>query len=113
MKRNAFDLRGFDAVLYKEIRHVARDRITLGLALLLPVVQMTLFGYAINTKVEHIRSAVFNEDRGELSVRLLDGLHASNVFDLDLVVGSRAALDAAIVSGRARVAFDIPPNFTA
>jgi len=113
MTRNAFDLRGFDAVLYKEIKHVLRDRITLGLSLVLPIVQLTIFGYAINMKVEHIRTAFLNEDGGALSVRFLDGLRASKMFDLADAAGSRSQLDELIVSGRSRVAFDVPPNFTA
>jgi len=113
MSRNAFDLRGFDAVLYKEVKHVLRDRITLFLSLFLPIVQLTLFGYAINMKVEHIRTAFLNEDGGALSVRFLDGLRASNMFDLADVATSRRDLDEFVVSGRSRVAFDIPPNFTA
>jgi len=113
MSRNAFDFRGFDAVLYKEVKHVLRDRITLFLSLFLPIVQLTLFGYAINMKVEHIRTAFLNEDGGALSVRFLDGLRASNMFDLADVATSRRDLDEFVVSGRSRVAFDIPPNFTA
>ncbi len=113
MRRGAFDFTGFGAVLYKEIRHVARDRLTLILALMLPIVQLTIFGYAINTKVEHVRSAVLNEDGGSLSIELLDALRASQVFDLDDIAGSRLQLNDFVVSGRSRVAFDIPPNFTA
>ncbi|MBV8644645.1 MAG: ABC transporter permease, partial [Candidatus Eremiobacteraeota bacterium] len=46
MKRSPFDLRGYGAVLYKELRHVVRDRATLILAVMLPIIQVTLFGYA-------------------------------------------------------------------
>ena len=56
--RRSFDVRGFRAVLYKEIIHVVHDRITLILALLLPIVQLLLFGWAINTRVEHILSLI-------------------------------------------------------
>ncbi len=113
MNRNAFDTRGFGAVLYKELRHLVRDRITLVLALALPIVQVVLFGYAINTKVEHLASAILDEDHGPAARRLIDALQASRTFDLSTVVGSRNALVAAVVSGRVSVAFDIPPEFTA
>ncbi|MDQ2664003.1 MAG: hypothetical protein M3Y18_08235 [Candidatus Eremiobacteraeota bacterium] len=82
MNRNPLDLRGYRAVLYKEIRHVLRDRLTLIISLVLPLIQMTIFGYAINTKVEHIRTAVFNEDRGTSSIAFIDALRASKVFDV-------------------------------
>ncbi|HEY2473828.1 MAG TPA: ABC transporter permease [Candidatus Cybelea sp.] len=113
MSRNPFDLTGFGAVLYKELRHVARDRLTLILSLALPIVQLLLFGYAINTKVQHIATGVFNEDGGSLSIRFVDALRGSNIFDVAEIAASRSELQHLIVSGRAPVAFDIPPNFTA
>ena len=113
MNRNPFDTRGFGAVLYKELRHLVRDRITLVLALALPVVQVVLFGYAINTKVEHIASAVLDEDHGPAARQLIDALQASRTFDISTVVATRSQLLGTIVSGRVSVAFDIPPEFTA
>ncbi len=113
MKRSAFDVRGYGAVVYKEIRHVVRDRVTLILAIALPILQVTIFGYAINTKVEHVPTAVLNEDLGPSSVEFAQALEASRIFDVTEFAGSRSALMDSIVSGRSRVAFDIPPNFTA
>jgi ABC-type multidrug transport system permease subunit len=113
MKRNPFAVRGYGAVLYKEVRHVARDRMTLFLALALPIIQITIFGYAINTKIEHIPIAVLNEDRGPQSIAFIDALASSRMFEVELEVSSRYALMREIVSGRVRAAFDVPPNFTA
>jgi ABC-2 type transport system permease protein len=111
--RNPFDTRGFRAVLYKEGRHVMRDRLTLIISFVLPVLQLIIFGYAINTKVEHIRAAVFNEDRGTRSIAFIDALRGSKIFDVNDIASSRAELERLIVSGTCRAAFDIPPNFTA
>jgi ABC-type multidrug transport system permease subunit len=111
--RRAFDLRGFGAVLYKEIIHVTHDRITLVLALLLPLIQLFIFGYAINTRVEHIGTAYFDEDRGPVAVRLLDALRASQEFDLVYRASSRQQLQELIVADRVKVAVDVPPNFSA
>lgn len=111
--RATFDLTGLSAVLYKEFIHVTRDRLTLGLALALPIVQLIIFGYAVNTRVEHVGSAYINEDGGALSVRALDALRASNQFDFVRVAATRAQLRDLIVANRVKVAFDIPPNFTA
>lgn len=111
--RNPFDVSGFIAVLYKEWRHVLRDRTTLLLALLLPVLQLTIFGYALNTRVEHISTAYYNEDGGPVSIQALDALRASDEFDLQLKARSRAELEALIIAGKVHVAIDIPPNFSA
>ncbi len=111
--RRALDLTGFGAVLYKELIHVTRDRLTLILAVVLPVVQMTIFGYAVNMRVEHIGAAYLNEDRGPLSVRVLDALRASQQFDLERQAATREELRQLVVSDKVKAAFDIPPNFTA
>jgi ABC-type multidrug transport system permease subunit len=111
--RTSVDFTGFTAVIYKEFIHILRDRLTLGLALLLPIVQLIIFGYAVNLRVEHIGAAYLNEDRSSLSVRVLDSLRASNQFDLVREAQSRAQLRDLIVANHVKVAFDIPPNFTA
>jgi len=111
--RHVVDVRGFSAVLYKEWLHVLRDPITLILALGLPVLQLLLFGYAINTRVEHIPTAYFNEDLGSVSFQALDALRASQTFDLVRQAHSRAELERLIVGGRVHVAVDVPPSFSA
>ena len=111
--RRAFDLRGFAAVLYKEIIHVTHDRITLVLALALPLLQLLLFGYAINTRVEHIGTAYYDEDHGQIALRVLDALRASKEFDLVYRASSRAQLHDLIVADEVKVAIDLPPNFSA
>ena len=111
--RRAFDVRGFVAVLYKEIIHVTHDRTTLALALALPVLQLLIFGYAINTRVEHIGTAYLDEDRGPIALRVLDGLRASQDFDLVYRAQSRAQLHDLIIGDRVKVAVDIPPEFSA
>jgi len=107
------DFRGAGAVIYKELRQIMRSPFTLALAIGVPMVQMLLLGYAINTTVEHVPAAVFREDRGPAAQAFIDGLTGSRTFDVVEYVGDRNALRSAIVSGRVRVAFDIPPNFTA
>ena len=111
--RRSWDLRGFAAVLYKEIIHVTHDRTTLILALVLPTVQLLIFGWAINMKVEHVSTAFYDEDRGPMAIRVLDALRASEQFDLVYRASSRDDLRRQIVGGRVRVAVDIPPNFSA
>lgn len=111
--RTSLNFTGFIAVLYKEVVHVTRDRLTLILALALPVVQLIIFGYAVNMRVEHIGAAFLNEDRGAASVRVLDALRASNQFDLVHEAQSRDELRRLIIGNRVKAAFDIPPNFSA
>ena len=111
--RRAFDVRGFAAVLYKEIIHVTHDRTTLLLALALPLLQLLIFGYAINTRVEHIGTAYLDEDRGPVAVQVLDALRASQEFDMVYRAASRDQLHELIVADRVKVAIDLPPHFSA
>jgi len=108
-----FDFSGMHAVIYKELRQILRSPITLALAIGVPLLQLLLLGYAINTTVEHIPAAVYKEDRGPASQAFIDGLAGSRTFDVVTYVRSRRALIDEIVAGKVRAAFDIPENFTA
>lgn len=111
--RPLWSLRGFDAVFYKELRHIMRDPVTLRFVLLIPILQLLMLGYAINTTVQHVRAVVYRGDHGRAAQAFLDAAAGSRAFDVVGFVDSRPALREAIVSGRVRVAFDIPENFTA
>jgi ABC-2 type transport system permease protein len=52
--------RGFRSIFYKEVIQISRDPLTLALMLLVPMIQLMLFGYAINTDVRDIKTAVYN-----------------------------------------------------
>jgi ABC-type multidrug transport system permease subunit len=110
---SVWSFRGFDAVVYKELRQIVRSPATLALAILIPTLQMALLGYAINTTVEHVPAAVYRGDHGRSAQAFLDALAGSRTFAVSVFVPSRTALRQAIVSGRVRVGFDIPENFTA
>ena len=52
------------AIIQKEFSQALRDRTTMGIMLTIPLLQLIIFGYAINTKVEHVRSAIFRAVAG-------------------------------------------------
>ena len=108
-----FDFSGMSAVVYKELRQILRSPVTLALAVGVPLVQLLLLGYAINTTVEHVPAAVYREDRGAAAQAFVDSLAGSRTFDVVTEVSSRQGLIDAIVAGKVRAAFDIPQNFTA
>jgi ribosome-dependent ATPase len=111
--RSSWSLSGFDAVFYKELRHIVRDPVTLRFVLLIPILQLLLLGFAINTTVQHVPAAVYRGDRGRGAQAFVDAVAGSRSFDVVQYVNSRSALRQTIVAGRVRVAFDIPENFTA
>ncbi len=107
----AFDAGGLGAVIYKEVRHIAREPTTLALIIAMPLLQLLIYGYAINLHVQHVRSLYVDEDRSRVSTALLRALRRSQAFDIVGSVSSPAALQRALVADRARVGFVIPKGF--
>ncbi|MFN7942171.1 MAG: ABC transporter permease [Thermoanaerobaculia bacterium] len=103
-------MRGFAAVLRKEILQMVRDRATLVFALLVPVFELVLFG-VIDTTIRHVPTAVFDQSRSQESRALLDELANTSLFAVRAYVGSHAALRREIVAGQAQVGIEIPPDF--
>ncbi|UWG95740.1 ABC transporter permease [Dehalobacter sp. DCM] len=99
------------AVLYKEFLQIRRDRLTLGLVFMLPLIQLLLFGYAIQTEVKHIPTVVFDQSVSEESRDLLDAFRASGYYDIRFAVNSYQEVNDMIDSGKAKVGIVFPPGF--
>lgn len=99
----------FRAIFYKEWLHIRRDRMTLVMMLVMPMIQMMMYGW-MDTNVRHIPTVVCDESRSTESRRLVDQLRATGSFDLTYVLSPGAARSA-VRSARARVAVEIPPDY--
>jgi ABC-2 type transport system permease protein len=95
----------------KEFLHIVRDRRTLAVMFLMPVIQLVLMGYAATTDVEHLRTAVLDGDKSPASRRLIDAYRASGYFDVIYYVGSEAELEELIDGGLARAGLLIPAGY--
>ncbi len=104
--------RGFTSVFYKEVIQISRDPITLMLMLIVPMIQLLVFGYAINTDVRNIKTAVYNLDNRRESRELLDAFQNTDFFQVSEYVFSDEQLNGAIVSGRAKIGIKIPPDYS-
>lgn len=98
-------------MLWKELVQLRRDRLTLGMLLGIPAIQLALFGYAIQTEVRHVPTVVLDESRTAESRRLIEVFRNSGNFDIVELVPSRAALKDRIERGRANAALVIPPDY--
>lgn len=105
-------MNGFLAILLKEFAHIRRDRSTLFFVLVVPALQMTVFGYAIDTKIEHIPLVVFDLDGRAESRRLIDTLVATHTFDVAERVHDAESFRHALTSGRAKAGIIIPPDYS-
>ena len=99
------------AVARKELLQLRRDRMTVGMMTGLPVMQLMLFGYAINTDVRHIPTVIYDLDRTTESRALWEGMHASGFYDLVGEVQNYDEISRALRNGFARTALVIPPNY--
>lgn len=98
------------AILSKELMQLRRDRTTLGMVIMIPLVQLMLFGYSINTNVRHIPAALVDQAETGLSRVLTQAVEATQVVRFtERFVEIQAAQDA-IRKGRVRAAFIIPPD---
>lgn len=105
-------MKGFWAILIKEFAHIRRDWSTLFFAILVPCLQLTIFGYAANTTIEHIPMAVMDLDGRQDSRRLIQAMENTRTFKVVEQVTSAEAFRRAISSGRAKVGLLIPANYS-
>ena len=91
------------AIIRKEFIQLLRDRLTLGFVLMLPVIQLLLFGYGIQTEVKHIPTAVFDQSLTMESRDLIDTFRNSGYFNMNYAATSYAGVTRLIDSGQAKV----------
>lgn len=102
---------GLWPMLRKEFIQLRRDRLTLAMVVVLPAVQLVLFGYAIRTEVRNLPTVVLDESQSSESRALIDVMRNTGNFRVTAAVASRAELRRAIVRGDASAAVIIPPDF--
>ncbi len=100
------------AILLKETRELLRDPVYLGLAFIVPIALMLLFGYGLSADVTHMPILFVDHDRSFFSRDYMDGYIHSDYFDLVGVTNDAGEVEHRLRSGKARVIIDIPPDFS-
>ena len=100
------------AVFIKEFKQLTRDRITYAMMLAIPVIQLTLFGYAINTEPRHLPTAVLIQEDSRYARSIVAALKNSLYFDFVAQARSPAELDRLLRTGEAQFAVTIPGDFS-
>jgi ABC-2 type transport system permease protein len=103
-------MNGFTAVFRKEVTQMLRDRTTMMFALAVPVFELILFG-VIDMNAKNIPTVIFDQSRTQESRRLVEQFGATSYLKVVDHAHSRQELQNAIVSGRAQVAVEIPPDY--
>ena len=99
------------AIMRKELLQLSRDRLTFGMIVGIPLIQLTLFGYAINTDVRNLRAAVADQSNSHLSRELVADINASQVLRFEHQVGTAQELEALLDSGQIAIGLYIPEDF--
>ncbi len=98
-------------IIAKEFIHLKRDMFALVLALAVPVAMLFIFGWAINTDVKHVPTAVFEQSGSAEARSFLDAMANTQYFDVRYWVSSHTELARLIDQGTAKVGVVIPPDF--
>jgi ABC-2 type transport system permease protein len=95
----------------KEFLQLRRDRLTFGTMIFIPIIQLTLFGFAINTTPRHLPTAVLAYEDSDIGRSILAALNNTSYFKLVEVVHSEAEMDHLMRSGQILFGVEIPANF--
>ncbi|MCY0966536.1 ABC transporter permease [Parathalassolituus penaei] len=98
------------AIIIKELRQLSRDRMTFALILMIPMVQLILFGYAINTDVRHIEVGVVDLSQSSWSRELLRVTAATQAVDFHHSYGSVQEAEQAITRGEVKAVLYLPAD---
>lgn len=107
-----FSLSRVYAIAKKEFLQLKRDKITLGMIIGLPIVMMTVFGYAINTDPKNLSTTIISRDNSQISRSIITGLKNSEYFKIDKEVKTDADGKELLQKGETKFVVTIPENFT-
>jgi ABC-2 type transport system permease protein len=108
----AFSVTRWWGIVIKEFLQLKRDRITFGMIVGIPIIQIVLFGYAINTDPKQLPTAVVMGDRSEFTRSYLSAMKVSGYFDLVGEMPTEEAARAALVRGEVQFVVSFPADFT-
>ena len=111
-KRPSLSFARFWAIVIKEFIQMRRDRLTFGMIVGIPVVQLMLFGYAINGDPKHLPTAVLVADTSQYGRSLLTALKNSDYFRFVRELHSEAEAEAVLARGEVQFVVTVPENFS-
>ena len=110
--RRGFSLARLVAMLVKEFTQMRRDRMTFGMMLGIPLLQLILFGFVINADPKHLPAAVLSADTGPFGRTLLEAIRNSSYFDFVRVLEDEREAEELLARGDVQFVVSIPADFT-
>ncbi|WP_367273696.1 ABC transporter permease [Parvibaculum sp.] len=112
MMGDRFNFARFAALVRKEFIQMRRDRLTFAMMLGVPIMQLLLFGYAINSDPKHLPAAVFDHDRSTFTRSFLTALENTDYFKLASHPKTKEEAEALLARGDVQFVIEIPANFS-
>ena len=112
MPRHAFSFRRFWSIAVKEFIQMRRDRVTFAMMVGIPLLQLILFGYAINMNPKHLPTAVFSADHSVFSRTLVWALRNSEYYEIVREATSEAEIETLLRQGQVQFVLHIPADFS-
>ncbi|MDR6411794.1 ABC transporter permease [Paraburkholderia terricola] len=111
-ERVVFSLSRWWSIVLKEFLQLRRDRVTFGMIVGLPIVQLALFGFAINTDPRHLPTAVIVHEQSEFSRSFVAAMKNSAYFDIVETLPDEQAGRRALAQGRVQFVLNVPVDFS-
>ena len=103
---------GFTALVWREVREILRDPFTLAIAFAMPVVLVFLFAYGVNLDVNHVATAVLDDDKSQESAEYIDRFTRTGYFDVVALPARFADAESLLRRDRVKAVVVIPPGFS-
>ena len=109
--RHRFFWRRTWAMLIKEFIQLKRDRVSFAMIIMVPLMQLMLFGYAINTNPRHLPTAVLLQEQTDVGRSIVKAIENTKYFDVTHVIDNETEFDSLLASGAVLFGIEIPANF--
>jgi len=112
MKTHEFSWRRLRAMIVKEFIQMRRDRLTFAMMIGIPMIQLILFGYAINSDPKHLPTAVYSADNSVFSRTVVAAMHNISYFDITQQPNNEAEIQDLLAKGKVQFVVEIPVDFS-
>lgn len=109
---NPFSFSRWWGIVLKEFLQLRRDKLTFGMIIIIPIVQLILFGYAINMDPKHLKTGVIIADDSQFSRSVLASLHTSNYYHILKKYRFESEGQTALAKGEVQFVVNIPADFS-
>lgn len=112
MLNNHFSWFRLCAIIKKEFTQMRRDRLTFAILIIIPIMQLIIFGYAINTNPKNLPTAILSSDHSPFTRAFIQGLKNTSYFKITQEVKTEKQSDELLATGKVQFVVTIPSDFT-